>query len=81
VGGEYDLKALSGMVVSLKREHPQSDDASVLMAPDVEYNNLIQVMDAIRSADQGTAAAAGLVAANGTGPVPMFTKIAVGDAP
>jgi biopolymer transport protein ExbD len=92
VDGNYDLSALSAMALSLKKDHPLVDDASVLMAPDVAYNNLIQVMDAIRSMDARTAAAGGLYASNdgvtpapveGMGPqrVPLFTKIAVGDAP
>ena len=51
INGEYDLKTLSDLALSLKRSNPNVDSASVLMEPDVEYDNLIQVMDAIRSAD------------------------------
>jgi len=92
VNGEYDLKALSDLALSLKREYPDVDSASVLMERDVEYDNLIQVMDAIRSREMPAASPAGEA---GTGDqqtadesgeekptrVALFTRIAVGDAP
>ena len=49
--GAYDLASLSTLALSLKRSHPDADDASVLLEPRIEYDNLIQVMDAIRSAE------------------------------
>src|SRR5262245_31581341 len=49
--GAYDLASLSTLALSLKRSHPEADDASVLLEPRIEYDNLIQVMDAIRSAE------------------------------
>src|SRR5688572_3088581 len=51
VDGEYDWQTLSQLTMQLKREHPDVDDASVLMERQVKYDYLIQVMDAIRSAD------------------------------
>ena len=56
VNGEYDLKTLSELALSLKRDYPDADDASVLLEPDIEYDHLIQVMDAIRSAEVPAAA-------------------------
>ena len=53
VNGEYDLKTLSELALSLKRDYPETDNASVLLEPDIEYDHLIQVMDAIRTADAG----------------------------
>lgn len=49
--GAYDLATLSQMVVALKRDYPDSNAASVLLEPDIAYDNLIQVMDAVRSAE------------------------------
>jgi len=49
--GEYDVKALAELALSLKRDYPDADDASVLLQPQIPYDNLIQVMDAIRSAE------------------------------
>ena len=95
VGGKYDLKALSEMALSLKRDHPDVVDASVLLEPQVAYDDLIQVMDAIRSAEQSAVVATTLAdgQADGTRPevaqpddprperVALFTDIALGDAP
>jgi biopolymer transport protein ExbD len=92
VDGEYDVKRLSELALSLKGDYPEADDASVLLEPEIEYDHLIQVMDAIRSAEV-PAAAAPKVAEEGPRPdlratspptptrVALFTDIAVGDAP
>src|SRR6516225_1859926 len=87
--GAYDLNALTEGVLAVKREHPTSEDASVLSEPKVPYDELVQVMDAIRSAElpatdelvagQVVPAAAG--AAPQTVKVALFTNIALGDAP
>jgi biopolymer transport protein ExbD len=73
VDGEYDLPKLSEYLVAIKSEYPEKDDASVLLEPDIKYDHLIQVMDAVRSAetrDDGQAARTDL-----------FTAISIGDAP
>ena len=54
VGGKYDLKALSEMALSLKRDHPDVDEDLGAARPQVAYDDLIQVMDAIRSAEDGS---------------------------
>jgi biopolymer transport protein ExbD len=48
--GAYDLATLSEMAIALKRDYPDATAASVLLEPEIEYDHLIQVMDAIRSA-------------------------------
>ena len=75
VNGDYDLKRLSELALELKRDHPDVDDASVLLEPAVRYDDLIHVMDAVRSAD--TPAETG----RGTTRVALFKNIAVGEAP
>ena len=94
VGGAYDLNALTERVLAVKREHPTSEDASVLSERKVPYDELVQVMDAIRSAELPAADA--LVAGAAPAPTPagapavappravkvaLFTNIALGDAP
>jgi biopolymer transport protein ExbD len=81
VDGEYDFATLTQLAQQLKRENPQVDDASVLMERTVQYDYLIQVMDAIRSAE--VAADGGSAADSAAVPRPMqlFTNIAVGEAP
>ena len=75
VDDAYDLGKLSELVMSLKRDYPNTDDASVLLEPEIEYDHLIQVMDVVRSAEQP----------GGEGEEPvrvaLFTDIAIGDAP
>jgi biopolymer transport protein ExbD len=81
VDGEYDLATLAQLAQQLKRENPNVDDASVLLERTVQYDYLIQVMDAIRSAelpaDEGSAADH----PGATKRTELFTNIAVGEAP
>ena len=90
IEGAYDLKTLSELAVSLKRDYPKTDSASVLLEPDVEYDILVQVMDAIRTVDASSVAGAEALAQSQSAAlggevkparVALFTKIAVGDAP
>ena len=69
----YDLSSLSDYLVAIKGQYPEKDDASVLLEPGIEYDNLIQVMDTVRSVatpDAGQAVLADL-----------FPVISIGDAP
>lgn len=75
VKGDYDLETLSRLMLSLKRDHPEAEAASVLLEPDIAYDHLIRVMDVVRSAERA-----------GEGALPptrvaLFTDISVGDAP
>ena len=72
---KYDLKKLSELLLALKAKYPDKEDATVLMEPKVEYDYLIQVMDAVRGAE---------VRAEGSKEVEkivLFPKISIGDAP
>ena len=71
----YDLETLSNMVMSLKRDHPNDDDASVLLEPNIEYDHLIQVMDAVRSVELPQVDDEEITR------VALFTDISIGDAP
>jgi biopolymer transport protein ExbD len=51
VDGAYDLKKLGELVLALKRDYPDANDASVLLQPEIEYDDLIQVMDVVRSTE------------------------------
>ena len=75
VDDAYDLGKLSELVMSLKRDYPNTDDASVLLEPDIEYDHLIQVMDVVRSVEQPGDAGEEPIR------VALFTDIAIGDAP
>jgi len=84
----YDLATLTKMAISLKRDHPDATDASVLLEPQIEYDHLIQVMDAIRSTslDEVDPKASAEMAEGSEQPlepvqVALFTNISIGDAP
>ena len=83
VNGEYALETLSELALSLKRDYPEAKAASVLLEPEIEYDHLIHVMDAIRTAEAPAAqeAKTGEVADSKPVRVALFTDIAVGDAP
>jgi biopolymer transport protein ExbD len=92
LNGAYDLATLSELAMALKRDYPDTDDASVLLEPEIAYDHLIQVMDAIRSAeapadpslagDEDRPAQSRTRKASAPPPrVALFTDIAVGDAP
>ena len=72
VAGQYDFKTLTDMAASLKRDYPDANDASVLLERTVEYDYLIQTMDAIRSTE---------VTEPTPGKLELFGHIAVGEAP
>ncbi|WP_321371798.1 biopolymer transporter ExbD [uncultured Desulfuromusa sp.] len=72
---QYDLEKLTAMLMRLKKDYPQKNDATVLMEPDIEYETLIQIMDRVRETevpDEESEEAEKLV---------LFPLISIGDAP
>jgi len=69
----YDLATLSEYLVAIKHEYPQKEDASVLLEPDILYDDLIQVMDTVRGVETFDGEQA--LRAD------LFTAISIGDAP
>ena len=72
---QYDMQMLYEMLMRLKARYPQKEDATILMEPEIEYNYLIQIMDAVRGAE---------VQAEGSEEVEkvvLFPNISIGDAP
>jgi biopolymer transport protein ExbD len=79
----YDLDTLSTLLLSLKRDHPEANAASVLLEPEIEYDHLIRVMDVVRSVDITGEVASddepeGEVRATR---MALFVDISIGDAP
>jgi biopolymer transport protein ExbD len=73
--GQYDMEMLSEILMRLKARYPEKEDATVLMEPEIEYNYLIQIMDAVRGAE---------VKVEGSEEVErilLFPDISIGDAP
>jgi len=48
---QYDLDKLTQMLIRLKKDYPQKEDATVLMEPDIDYESLIRVMDTVRETE------------------------------
>jgi len=49
--GKYDLHKLSNYLLKIKGNYPDKTDATILIEPDIEYDAMIQVMDAVRVAE------------------------------
>ncbi|MBT8108323.1 MAG: biopolymer transporter ExbD [Gammaproteobacteria bacterium] len=81
VDEEYDLETLSEMIVELKREYPEHEEASVLMDPLIPYDYLIQVMDIVRSVEVPTGEGEGQGEEEEFELFALFTEISVGEAP
>lgn len=71
----YDLKELSEMLSRLKVDYPEKDDATVLMEPEIEYDDLIQVMDTVRGAEVRDGESEEIQKKI------LFPNISIGDAP
>ncbi len=72
---QYDMQMLYEILKRLKARYPEKDDATVLMEPDIEYDYLIQIMDAVRGAEEhveGSEEVKKMV---------LFPNISIGDAP
>jgi hypothetical protein len=66
---------LSKILKRLKERYPEKEDATVLMEPEIEYNYLIQIMDAVR----GTQVQ--MEGSEEVGRMILFPNISIGDAP
>lgn len=72
---QYDLKKLSELLMRLKDEYSEKEDATILIEPDIEYEDVIHVMDAIKRADikqPGQEEVQKIV---------LFPELSIGDAP
>jgi biopolymer transport protein ExbD len=71
--GHYDVAALSTLARAIKERFPDQTDATVLPEPNVPYDVLVQVMDAMRAGHQVQGAKVVEVA--------LFPDLSIGDAP
>jgi biopolymer transport protein ExbD len=72
---QYDMQMLHEMLMRLKARYPDKQDATVLMEPEIEYDYLIRIMDAVRGAEvqvEGSEEVEKVV---------LFPNISIGDAP
>jgi len=73
--GQYNMERLHEFLTRIKARYPSKEDATVLMEPDIEYDHLIQVMDAVRGAEVQ------VEGSEETNRIVLFPNISIGDAP
>lgn len=73
--GEYDMQMLNAALTRLKALYPEKEDATILVEPDIEYDYLIRIMDAVRGAEVHTQGS------EEVSKVVLFPSISIGDAP
>ena len=71
--GHYDIAMLGTVARTIKERFPEKTDATVLPEPNVPYDVLVQVMDALRAGRQ--------VQGTKVVEVALFPEISIGDAP
>ena len=72
-GDGADVKALAVLMVEVKTRFPEKAEAALLAEPETSYDDLVQVMDAMRATV--TAQGPKIVRAQ------LFPNISIGDAP
>lgn len=75
VDGKYDLARLSKYLMKIKANYPNKTDATILIEPDIEYDDMVKVMDATRVAEiknEGNAE---------VNQVALFPDMSLGEAP
>jgi len=51
VDGKHDIAKLSDFLQKIKGNYPDKTDATILIEPDIEYTDMVRIMDAVRSAE------------------------------
>ena len=72
---QYDMEMLTKMLMRLKAQYPDKEDATILLEPEIAYDYLIQTMDTVRGAEireDGNEAKQKML---------LFPDISIGDAP
>ena len=75
VEDKYDFASLSKHLLEIKKNYPDKTNATVLMEPDIQYELLVHVMDAVRLVEMEQSES-GLFEK-----VALFPDISIGDAP
>lgn len=78
VDDKYDLPALSKHLLELKGKHQDKEDATLLVEPDIEYEDVVHVMDAVKVAEVSVPDAEEGAEKE---KVVLFPKLSLGDAP
>lgn len=74
-GPKYELRKLSEALLTIKKSHGDKEDATILVEPDIEYDDVIHVMDAVRVIEIKQPDS------ELTQKISLFPAISIGDAP
>jgi len=72
---KYDIAKLSDYLQKIKGNYPDKTDATILIEPDIKYNYMVHIMDAVRSAELRQPGAVEITK------VALFPDISLGEAP
>ena len=75
INSKYDYRKLSASLLKIKNENIEKEDINILMEPDIEYESLIAVMDAVKLAEIYT------VGQQKPKKIVLFPSVSIGDAP
>jgi biopolymer transport protein ExbD len=75
VNQKYNYKKLSESLLVIKEDNKDKDDIAVLIEPDVEYESVIGVMDAVKFAEVSKPGQ------EKPTKVALFPQVSIGDAP
>ena len=75
IDGAYNTKRLSELLFKIKENYPDKTDATILLEPDIEYDYMIKVMDAVRSIEMLPPGKTEIVKAE------LFPDMSIGFAP
>lgn len=75
VEDKHDFQSLSEKLLVLKDQYKEKEDAIILIEPDIEYEDVIRVMDAVKIAEVK------LPDQEDIERISLFPKISLGDAP
>ena len=75
VTDDYNIKELSGQLQDLKNKNPEVKEATLLVEPEIDYETLIHIMDAVKVVEVKKKDGVGFDR------VVLFPQISVGDAP
>jgi len=75
IDGKHDIAKLSGFLQKIKGNYPDKTDATILIEPDIEYEKMVRVMDAVRSAELQQEGSTELEK------VALFPDMSLGEAP
>jgi len=77
-GDQYDLARLSQYLQNLKGQHSDKTDATLLVEPDISYDDMTRVLDVVKIARVNRT---GLDGKEQAELVSLFPDVSVGDAP